>query len=139
VVTLHGWGGSGAGPHRIFVRLTRALAARGCPGLRFDFGGRGLSDGTAQAVTLDGMIADARAASACLKTHTGCGEIAYVGICSGGNVAIGAASRGWRSSAPSPSPRPRGGASSEAPSTGSAPTGGRRWRPLHGGGSSGAR
>ncbi len=92
VVTLHGWGGNGAGPHRILVRLTRALASRGLPCIRFDFSGRGLSEGAPHAVSLDGMIADALAAEAHLRSVSGCVEIAWAGICSGGNVAIGAAS-----------------------------------------------
>jgi dienelactone hydrolase len=91
VLALHGWGGVRAGPHRLFVLLARELAGRGVPVLRFDHAGRGVSGGEATAATLDGMIADAQAAAAALCARTGAAAVAAVGICSGGNVALGAA------------------------------------------------
>ena len=91
IVSLHGWAGTRSGPHRVFVRLGRAFAARGIPALRFDLSGRGESDGVAAETNLDAMIADALAAREYLVREVGCSEVAYVGLCSGGNVAIGAA------------------------------------------------
>ncbi len=91
VVTIHGWAGTRTGPHRLFVRLGRALAAAGVPALRFDLSGRGVSDGQAPTTCLDDMIADTVAAVRFLREHVGCRQTALCGICSGGNVAIGAA------------------------------------------------
>jgi pimeloyl-ACP methyl ester carboxylesterase len=90
VITLHGWGGTRCGPHRIFVRLGRKLAARGVPTLRFDFSGRGESDGDPAKMTLDDMIADALAAREFLLGETGVKAVRFCGMCSGGNVALGA-------------------------------------------------
>ncbi len=91
VVTVHGWSGTRIGPHRMFVRMSRDLASMGIPVLRFDLSGRGLSSGTAAATDLDGMIADTIAARRFLMEHAGCARVSLCGICSGGNVAIGAA------------------------------------------------
>lgn len=89
-LTLHGWGGTRSGPHRLFVLLGRELAAQGVPTLRFDLAGRGVSDGDTASAHLDGMIADTLAALALLKDR-GWRRVFLVGLCSGGNVAIGAA------------------------------------------------
>ena len=62
IVFLHGWTGYRIGPHRIFVEAARRLAAVGYHSLRFDFRGRGDSDGEHGTTTLDQMIDDARAA-----------------------------------------------------------------------------
>lgn len=91
VVTIHGWGGNRTGPHRLLVRLGRALAARGIPTLRFDLSGRGESDGVAAKTSLDEMIRDTFSARGFLQEVTGCDEVDFCGICSGGNVAIGVA------------------------------------------------
>lgn len=90
VVTLHGWAGPRTGPQRLFVTLGRELAAQGLPALRIDLAGRGQSDGETETATLDSMIADA---SAAIDWFAGRGQphVGLVGICSGGNVAIGAA------------------------------------------------
>ncbi len=91
VVTLHGWGGYRIGPHRFMVKLCRALAREGVASLRFDFRGRGDSTGEQSAATLDTMIDDAcRAVELAAKRAPG-NAIVLWGLCSGGNVAIGAA------------------------------------------------
>ncbi|MFH0911540.1 MAG: alpha/beta fold hydrolase [Planctomycetota bacterium] len=90
-VTIHGWGGSRTGPHRLFVTLGRALAFSGRLSLRFDLSGRGVSDGESRDASLDNMIDDAVAAIDLLRTKYMVRRVALVGICSGGNVAIGAA------------------------------------------------
>jgi len=91
VVLLHGWGSCRLGPHRILVQTARELNARGFWTLRFDHRGRGESEGRSEDVNLDGMISDACRAVECLRDRAGCGRVALLGICSGGNVAIGAA------------------------------------------------
>lgn len=93
LVTVHGWGGTRIGPHRLLVRISRQAAENGIPAFRFDLPGRGESGGDSLSVNLDGMIDATRRACAWLqKTHR-CQEIALCGICSGGNVALGHASR----------------------------------------------
>jgi len=88
---VHGWGGRRVGPHRMLVRAAHALNATGFAALRFDLRGRGDSEGDASLTDLDGMIEDALAASAFLRQETGAERSALIGICSGANVAIGAA------------------------------------------------
>ena len=89
VILLPGWGGTRYGPQRILWQAARALAARGLATLRLDFSGRGDSTGNPDA-TLDGMIADVTAAARWLAGR-GVTRIHLVGLCSGGNVALGAA------------------------------------------------
>lgn len=91
VVLLHGWTGCRIGPNRIFVEASRAFNGAGVATLRFDFRGRGDSEGDATATDLDMMIADACEAVDVLKRETGVARVALLGICSGANVAIGAA------------------------------------------------
>jgi acetyl esterase/lipase len=73
------------------VELARELAEQGVPSLRFDHLGRGVSEGDARTAHLDGMIADAVAACQFLRGQTEAEDVVLVGMCSGGNVAMGAA------------------------------------------------
>jgi len=91
VVLVHGWGGYRIGPHRILVRTARRLRSHGFATLRFDLRGRGESDGEGPETDLDGMIEDTLNAAAFLRREVGVERIALLGICSGANVAIGAA------------------------------------------------
>ena len=90
-VLLHGWSSCRMGPHRILVETARHLAGLGVAALRFDHRGRGDSEGDDAAADLDGMISDALAAADFLRERAGVRDLAMIGICSGGNVAIGAA------------------------------------------------
>lgn len=89
---VHGWSGYRAGPHRMFVNLARALCADGVASVRFDLSGRGDSAGDYEDTTLDMMIEDTLTAAAFLRREAGVRRLALSGICSGGNVALGAAS-----------------------------------------------
>lgn len=91
VVMLHGWTTYRIGPHRFFVKLARHLAERGVASIRFDTRGRGDSTGDHRETTLDSMIDDTVAAGRQLAELAGAGRIVYAGLCSGGNVALGAA------------------------------------------------
>jgi pimeloyl-ACP methyl ester carboxylesterase len=91
VITLHGWGGYRIGPHRFAVKLCRALAQRGVSSLRFDFRGRGDSTGAQSAITLDMMIEDTRRAIEIVRAKAPANRMTLWGLCSGSNVAIGAA------------------------------------------------
>ena len=92
VVFAHGWSGYRCGPHRMFVNTARRLAQEGVASLRFDLRGRGDSEGDKNAADLDGMIDDLLAAAAFVKTEAGVERVWPLGICSGGNVVLGAAS-----------------------------------------------
>jgi len=93
VLLLAGWGGTRYGPQRILLQAAAALAERGLTTLRFDFSGRGDSTGDATALSLDGMVADTVTAATWLHDEHGVTRMHLVGLCSGGNVALGAASQ----------------------------------------------
>ncbi|MCS6861733.1 MAG: alpha/beta fold hydrolase [Abditibacteriales bacterium] len=91
VVFLHGWSGYRTGPHQMFVRAARRLEREGMAALRFDFRGRGDSEGVMEHATLATMVEDTHAAVAWLVEQTGVGHVTLLGICSGSEVAFGAA------------------------------------------------
>lgn len=93
VLFLHGWGGLRAGPHGMLTEMARALGNAGFPSMRFDFRGRGESDTPAQGCTLETMADDLVHTADELKRRSGAHRIVLVGICSGGNIAIGSLHR----------------------------------------------
>ncbi|MDD5556748.1 MAG: alpha/beta hydrolase [bacterium] len=62
LVMLHGFTGNRIESHRLFVKAARRFADDGILALRFDFRGCGESDGDFEDLTVDGEMADARAA-----------------------------------------------------------------------------
>lgn len=92
VLLLPGWGGTRFGPQRILLQTAAAFAARGFTTARLDFRGRGDSSGDPAAATLDGMIEDTLAVVDWLRVEHGVARFSLIGLCSGGNVALGAAS-----------------------------------------------
>lgn len=90
VILLHGWAGYRVGPHRIFVKLARGLAERGWYSLRFDFRGRGDSQGDLEQANLASMVSDAGRAVEWLASEIKPAHICLLGICSGALVAMGA-------------------------------------------------
>jgi len=93
MVFLHGWPGCRLGPHRMFVKTARRLARAGLTCLRFDFRGRGESEGATAQASIQSMVSDTRRAvdfmtGQCPELRT----IVLLGICSGGKVAISEAS-----------------------------------------------
>lgn len=91
VIFLHGWGTYRIGPHRIFVEAARTFASAGFPCLRFDFRGRGESEGNVAEITLLDMIDDAKQAVREMLKKQGISQIVLIGLCSGGEVAVGTA------------------------------------------------
>jgi dienelactone hydrolase len=90
VVVLHGWAGYRIGPHQMLTKTTRQLAESGFASLRFDFRGRGDSEGPPGEANLATMIADTEAAVDFVAQELDTDHVALLGICSGGEVAIGA-------------------------------------------------
>ena len=91
IILLNGWSGCRLGPHRMFVKAARELTTNGCYCLRFDFAGRGESDGKTQNASIQSMTSDAICAVEYLKANTPVKQILLIGICSGSKVAIGVA------------------------------------------------
>jgi len=91
VIFVHGWAGYGIGPHRMFVNAARRFTSAGFHCLRLDLRGRGDSPGDKDKTDLDGMIDDVLAAAQYLRAE-GIEKLYALGICSGGNVVLGAAS-----------------------------------------------
>ncbi|MEI7831614.1 MAG: alpha/beta hydrolase [bacterium] len=91
VIFLPGWSGTRYGPQRILLQAARNAATSGFTTLRLDYHGRGDSSDITE-VTLDGMITDAITAITWLRTEHNIAKISLVGLCSGGNVALGVAS-----------------------------------------------
>lgn len=89
-VIIHGWSGCRMGPHKILVEMGRHLNRRGVATLRFDLRGRGESEGDPFQTDIDGMMSDAGAAIDYLLSRLPEGaRIGLLGMCSGGNVALG--------------------------------------------------
>ncbi len=91
VIFLHGWGTYRIGPHRIFVEAARRFASDGFTCVRFDFRGRGESEGDLAGTALLDMIDDAKVAAKETRKLQGVSRIVLLGLCSGGEVAVGAA------------------------------------------------
>ncbi len=89
IIFSHGWSGNRCGPADLLTEIARALAEAGYAVLRFDFGGRGESEGEGRNSSLLSMAEDLGAATQALKKYLGCRKIIYLGLCSGANVVIG--------------------------------------------------
>ena len=88
-VFLHGFTGSSAETHRLFVECARLLAGSGIAALRFDFRGAGNSAGSFRDYCISSQVADARAALRWLRRQPGVDvkRIGLVGMSMGGMVA----------------------------------------------------
>lgn len=77
--------------YRNEVLVARALAGLGFPVLRYHPRGHGDSAGDWADVTLETLVADARAAAAVARDHSGLAGLAFVGVRFGALAAAGAA------------------------------------------------
>lgn len=86
---LHGFTGNKVETHRLFVKLSRALADRGIASLRIDFRGSGDSDGDFEDMTVRTEIADAQEAVKFLARHKSVNSrrMALIGLSMGAAVA----------------------------------------------------
>jgi hypothetical protein len=86
---LHGFTGSKVESHRLFVKISRALAQHGIASLRFDYRGSGDSAGDFEDMTIRSEIADALEAVRFLARHkrVNSRRLALIGLSLGGAVA----------------------------------------------------
>ncbi len=89
VILFHGWGGYRVGQNGLLVQAARRFCREGFRVLRFDFRGRGESDGRVEEHDLNSMIEDAKAALEHVRQKLGAKRVFAGGICSGGEVAVG--------------------------------------------------
>jgi alpha-beta hydrolase superfamily lysophospholipase len=90
IVMLHGWSGTRCGPHQMLTRAARLFSDNDYAALRFDFSGRGDSDGDTELATLATMQSDTRAAVALVRQKTDA-PIVFLGLCSGCEIVVAAA------------------------------------------------
>jgi pimeloyl-ACP methyl ester carboxylesterase len=90
VLLLHGWSGYRVGPGQLLTKAARALAAAGYAAYSFDFRGRGESQWEVGQASLNSMIRDAARAVPVVCQRCGASRVTLLGLCSGGEVAIGA-------------------------------------------------
>ena len=89
---IPGWSGDRCGPAELLREIADAAALAGCAALRFDFLSRGDSGGYSGEFGLDMMVANTVDALEAVRPEFPGARIHLAGICSGGNVALGAAS-----------------------------------------------
>jgi len=89
VLLIPGWSGPRSGPADLLAWLAQRIAATGWTAVRMDLPGRGDSRGNFADVDLDDMIESARGVAALFQSA---GPGFLLGVCSGGNVALGASS-----------------------------------------------
>lgn len=93
VLFVHGFSGTRCGPHDLLTQLARELGRAHLASLRFDLSGRGESEGDGRITDLASMAEDVLGAARFLRRQQRADKIILAGICSGGNVAIGALPR----------------------------------------------
>jgi len=90
---LHGWSGTRCGPHQMLTRAARQFCAVGFSCVRFDFAGRGDSDGDTALASLATMRDDARDVFAWLRAKSS-EPLWVLGLCSGCEIAVAAVEPG---------------------------------------------
>jgi len=75
------------GPYRLYVKLSRALAAAGFIAMRLDVSGLGYTSNNPSADGVDAACQDTQAAIDFLNLNYGCEQVVLAGICSGADNA----------------------------------------------------
>jgi uncharacterized protein len=88
-ILFHGFTGTKVEPHRLFVKISRALEARGVASFRFDFLGSGESDGNFEDMTVSGEVEEAHAILDFVRTdpRIQTDRVSLIGLSMGGLVA----------------------------------------------------
>lgn len=94
VILLHGWGGYRTGPHDMLVKLARRLSAVGYACFRFDFRGKGYSQGDRRQTCNRTMLEDLDAVIRYVQEQLNRPQIILAGICSGARLALYCARNG---------------------------------------------
>lgn len=89
VILFHGFTGNRLEPHRIFLKISRALEAKGIASFRFDFLGSGESDGNFEEMTLSSEVAEAHTILEHVKkdSRIDAERVSLLGLSMGGLVA----------------------------------------------------
>ncbi|MCJ7842370.1 alpha/beta hydrolase [Lederbergia sp. NSJ-179] len=89
VILFHGFTGNKLEPHRLFLKISRALEEQGFASFRFDFLGSGESDGDFEDMTISKETDEAETIFNYVKTHPKVNEdrIIILGLSMGGLVA----------------------------------------------------
>jgi alpha-beta hydrolase superfamily lysophospholipase len=88
VILLHGWGGYRTGPHDMLVKLARRLSGNGYDCFRFDFRGKGYSQGDRLQTGNRTMLEDLEAVIPYVQVQLHHPQIILAGICSGARLAL---------------------------------------------------
>lgn len=94
IVFMHGWGGYRTGPHDMLVKLARHLATVGYDCFRFDFRGKGYSQGVQEVTGNRSMLVDLDSVLSYVNELLDQPEITLIGICSGARLALYYARKG---------------------------------------------
>jgi dienelactone hydrolase len=87
-VFLHGWAGHRPGPHDMLAKLARCMSSNGYDCFRFDFRGKGYSQGDRRQTDNRSMLEDLNAVLQYVNRSLTCPAIVLVGICSGAKLAL---------------------------------------------------
>ena len=88
VVFLHGWAGHRPGPHDMLVKLARCISPNGYDCFRFDFRGKGYSQGDRRQTNNKSMLEDLNAILQYINNVLSAPAIVLIGICSGAKLAL---------------------------------------------------
>lgn len=88
VILLHGWAGYRPGPHDMLVKIARHLARNEYNCFRFDFRGKGYSQGERKDTDSQSMLEDLEAVLQYVVQVLGSPAIVLAGICSGAKLAL---------------------------------------------------
>ncbi len=88
-ILFHGFTGTKLEPHRMFLKISRALEHRGMASFRYDFSGSGESDGDFENMTLSGEVAEAHAILDSVRAdpRVDASRVSLIGLSMGGLVA----------------------------------------------------
>ena len=88
VIFSHGFTGYRIGPHQMFVKMARFLSRQGYSCLRFDFRGRGYSEGTKENTNYQSMVSDLDTVIQSVNKAYKPTHVILLGICSGARTAL---------------------------------------------------
>jgi len=88
IIFLHGSAGYRIGPHQLFIKMARVLAQHGYACLRFDFRGKGYSEGARENTGYRSMLSDLDTVIQSVNSMYKPTHIILVGICSGARTAL---------------------------------------------------